>query len=70
MGLEPDKYDDNVPHYYFSAPDSVILCIQIDKMGSKTIIRPVFIQQLPRLSYNFEQFNLAGFEKDLLIADC
>ena len=29
-----------------------IACIQIDKMGFETIIRPVFLVQLPRLSYN------------------
>ena len=29
-----------------------IVCIQIDKMGFETIIRPVFLVQLPRLSYN------------------
>ena len=40
-----------------------IVNIEIDKMGSKTIIKPVFLLELPRLSYNFEQFNSGCFKK-------
>ena len=32
-------------------------------MGAETIMKPVFLVELPRLSYNFGQFNSGTFLK-------